>query len=122
MSLHREAELTEELLEVVDVQPGARPVRVELRSQEGLVVDQQGAAPWVGGHFIAVIVVCFLGGFYLPILLISNTFLSFSLLSFIERSFVSTITLSVSLRGSILLSRVTLCFVHVSTSFGNEII
>ena len=45
MSLHHEAELTKELLEVVDVQPGAQSVRVELRSQEGLVVDQQGAAP-----------------------------------------------------------------------------
>ena len=45
VSLHHEAELTKELLEVVDVQPGARPVGVELRSQEGLVVDQQGAAP-----------------------------------------------------------------------------
>ena len=45
VSLHREAELTKELLEVLDVQPGAGPVRVELRPEEGLVVDQQCAAP-----------------------------------------------------------------------------
>ena len=45
MSLHREAQLTKQLLEVVDVEPGAKSVRVDLRSEEGLVVNQQGAAP-----------------------------------------------------------------------------
>ena len=110
MSLHREAELTKQLLEVVDVQPGARPVRVELRSEEGLVVDQQGAAPWCGGHLVAVVVVCFLVGFNPPIFLITNTFLSFSLSSFLKRSLNSTIT--VSLRCFILDS-VILYFVHV---------
>ena len=45
MSLHREAQLTKQLLEVVDVEPGAKSVRVDLRSEECLVVNQQGAAP-----------------------------------------------------------------------------
>ena len=45
MSLHRKAELPKQLLEVVDVQPGAQSVGVDLRPQEGLVVDEQGAAP-----------------------------------------------------------------------------
>ena len=64
MSLHREAELTKELLEVVDVQPGAESVRVELRSQEGLVVDQQGAAPEhdkVNSSLVGVLCSPFLG-------------------------------------------------------------
>ena len=45
MSLHRKAELPKQLLEVVDVQPRAQSVGIDLRPQEGLVVDQQGAAP-----------------------------------------------------------------------------
>ena len=64
MSLHRKAELPKQLLEIVDVQPGARPVRVELRPQEGLVVDQQGAAPEhdkVNSSLVGVLCSPFLG-------------------------------------------------------------
>ena len=64
MSLHRKAELPKQLLEVVDVQPGAQSVGVDLRPEEGLVVDEQGAAPEhdkVKSSLVGVLLSPFLG-------------------------------------------------------------